>query len=126
VRSLKLHLQKKYMDFSLTLFFPVLIMLFLSSCSEWPICIERFSYALSYSSAFPNCSFHKGNELCFFLKIFLQENENTRFQLLVLSPEITVTERQPSMKSKYISQKLKQQFIPYLLPVFIADNLFSP
>lgn len=49
-----------------------------------------------------------------------------RFQLFVLSPEITATERQPSMKSKYTCQKRKLQFIPCLLPVLVADSLFSP
>lgn len=50
VRSLKLDLQRKYMDFLLTLFSPVLIMLFLSSCSESLVCIKRFFILFIYLS----------------------------------------------------------------------------
>lgn len=82
VRSLKLDLQRKYMDFSHTLFFPVLIMLFLSTCSEWLISIETFSYPLPIHLPFQ--TFHFIREMnCGFsiLKTFLQENENLHFQL---------------------------------------------
>lgn len=107
VRSLKLDLQRKYMDFSLA---HIIFSCADNAIFEFLFRVPCLYWKILYPIHLPFPTFHFMREMnCVFsiLKTFLEENKNLHFQLPGLSSEIMDPERQPSVKKQICMSEMK-------------------